>query len=119
MDFRCWFSELTGADGWSNMDIKVGHGWWKKNLLRSENSDFLMIFKIVGEFQLGSYTESETSNTPHIQCTRFPILLTLIILPRSVDESEVSASIKGPNLTSPTILNFTKKSEFSLLRGLL
>ena len=61
--------------------------------LRSENSDFLMKFKIVGEVKLGPYTESKTSNTPRIPYTRFPILLTLMTLSRSVGESEVSASV--------------------------
>ena len=31
--------------------------------LRSENSDFLMKFKIVGEVRLGPYTEAETSDS--------------------------------------------------------
>ena len=61
--------------------------------LRCENSDFLMKLKIIGEVKLGPYTESETSNTPRIPYTRFPILLTLMTLSRSVDESEVSASV--------------------------
>ena len=33
--------------------------------LRSENSDFLMKFKIVGEVELGPYTESETLHPVH------------------------------------------------------
>ena len=60
---------------------------------RSENLDYLMKLKILGEVKLGPYSESETSNPPRIPYTHFPILLTLMTLSRSVDESEVLASV--------------------------
>ena len=58
-----------------------------------QNSDLLMKLEIVGEVKLGPYTKFETSNMPRIPHTRFPILITLMTLSKSVNESEVSASV--------------------------
>ena len=66
--------------------------------------------KIVEEVKLVSYTEAETSNMPCIPYTHLPILITIMTFSRGVDVSELSASVKSPNLTYPTILHFIRKT---------
>ena len=72
----------------------------------SDNLDFYMKWKNVGEVKLEYYADAEYSDIPRVPCTHYQLLQTCINFIGGVCMSECAASAQGPNFTAPTIFHF-------------